>query len=198
MIKKVFLASLVGASLALSGCSSTLKAGKLNAAGRFDSNTQVKMADITIAAPFDKAKYGNMVVVLPFTENNQVNDFYYQSIKNSGKFGLVLDKAGVERLVIEKNIDDVTDATSILSLRKLSNSTGPFLVVKPYFEYKGGYDFQASIEAVDPTTGTTMFRAQKGAFNWAGLDKPLFYPLFNSFMDWVDGIPPKADAPAAK
>lgn len=196
MIKKWVITSFVGASIALSGCSSTLKVAQLNTAGRFDSNARVKAADITIDAPFDKAKYGGLVVVLPFTESNQVNDFYYQSIKNSGKFGMVLDKAGVERLVIEKNITDVTDATSILSLRKLSNSIGPFLVVKPYFEFKGGYNYLASIEAVDPTTGKAVFRAQKGAFNWGGLDKPLFYPLFNSFMDWVDGIPPRADEPA--
>lgn len=196
MSKNTLFISLVAASLALSGCSSTLKVANLNSAGKFDSNAHVKAEDIKIIAPFDKAKYGGLVVVLPFTENNQINDFYFQSIKNSGKFGTVLDKAGVERLVIDKNITDVTDATSILSLRKLSNTIGPFLVVKPYFEYKGGYNFQASIEAVDATTGSTVFRAQKGAFNWGGLDKPLFYPLFNAFVDWVDGVPPKADAPA--
>lgn len=176
--------------MTLSACSSTLKATNLNTEGRFETGSKVYADGIKITKPFDASRYKKMVVVLPFTENKTVNDFYFQSITNSKKFDQVLDTAAVERLVIAEKIDGVTDASSILSLRKLTASKGPFLIVKPYAEWKGGYDYIASLEAIDSETAEVVFRSEKKAFNWAGLDKPLFYPIFNSFIDWVDGVAP--------
>jgi hypothetical protein len=59
-------------------------------------------------------------------------------------------------------------------------------VVSTDVEWLGGYDFTASIKAIDPMTGRTLYHAKRKAFNWAGLDKPLFYPLFNGFLGWVN------------
>lgn len=190
MIRTALVAGLVFGATFVSGCSSTLKAGQLNTAGRFDASASVAPENLKIERPFDKSRFGAKVVVLPFTENNSVNEFYYTSIKNAGKFETVLDKTGVEKLVIQKNLTGVSDASSILSLRNLSTTEGTFLVIKPYFEWKGGYDYTASLDAIDITDGNVVFHAEKKAFNFAGLDKTLFYPIFNSFMDWVDGVPP--------
>ena len=32
-----------------------------------------------------------------------------------------------------------------------------------------------------------MFLVEQTAFNWAGLDDPLFFPLFNAFLEWTKG-----------
>lgn len=195
MRKVIALAALASSSLLVSACSSTLKATELNAAGRFDTSSTLHADGIKVTKAYEPSRYKKMVVVLPFTENKTINDFYYKSIINSKRFDQVLDTAGVEKMVISQKIEDVTDASSVLSLRKLAKTTGPFLIVKPYAEYKGGYDYVAALEAIDAETAETVFRAEKKAFNWAGLDKPLFYPIFNAFLDWMDGVPPKA-APA--
>lgn len=188
---KTIVSLAIASSIGLSGCSSTLKATQLNTAGRFGTGSQLTADGIIVNAAYDPKRYKKMVVVLPFTENKTINDFYHQSIINSKKFDQVLDTAGVEKMVISQKIGGVTDASSVLSLNQLTKTTGPFLIVKPYAEHKGGYEFIAALEAIDSETATTVFRAEKKAFNWAGLDKPLFYPIFNAFMDWVDGIPPR-------
>lgn len=54
-------------------------------------------------------------------------------------------------------------------------------------EWKGGYDFIANLKAYDSENGKDVLVLENKAFNWAGLDKPLFYPLFNAFLEWVRG-----------
>jgi hypothetical protein len=191
MRKVIAAVALAGASLMVSACSSTLKATELNTDGRFATGSQVYADGITVKKPYEATRYKKLVVMLPFTENKTINDFYFQSLVNSKKFDQVLDSAGVEKMVISQKIENVTDASSVLSLNKMAQTTGPFLIIKPYAEYKGGYNFIASIEAIDAESAEVVFRAEKKAFNWAGLDKPLFYPIFNALLDWIDGVPPR-------
>lgn len=183
-------------ALALTGCSSTLKPAEVNTEGRFDTSSRVDASGQTITGPFVPERHGKMVVVFTFTENNTVNEFFYQSIKNSKKFDAVYNESELEKFVIKNKIEDVTDTSSLLSMNKLAKTVGPFLVIKPYFEWKGGYNFIATLEVIDAETTETLLKVEKKAFNWAGLDKPLFYPLFNAFIDWTEGkAPPPAPPP---
>ncbi len=192
------MCAVIGVSVGLYGCSSTLKPAELNDEGRFETGSVVTSADQTINAPYSAERYGKMIVVFTFTENKTVNEFFFQSIKNSKKFEQVYDEDELEKFVIKNQIPDVTDASSLLSMNKLAKSVGPFLVVKPYVEWKGGYDYIASVEVIDAQTTETVFTAQKKAFNWAGLDKPLLYPLMNAFIDWTEGKEPPPPPPPRK
>ena len=198
MNKKLGAVALAATLFFVAACSSTLKVGEVNSAGRFDSNSTVDAEDIQVNAAYTAEEFGTTLVVQSFTENNTVNEFYYESLKNSQRFERVWNEEDVERFVLQNGIDGVTDASSILSLSRLREEIGPFLIVKPYFEWSGGYNYSATIEAIDPEDGNVVFQAEKRAFNWGGLDKPLFYPLFNSFMDWVDGTPVTATAGEAE
>jgi hypothetical protein len=181
---------------ALAGCSSTLKPAAVNTEGRFDTSSTVDASGQTIAGPFIPERHGKMAVVFTFTENNTVNDFFYQSIKNSKKFENVYNQSELEKYIIKHNIEGVTDTGSLLSMNKLAKIIGPFLVIKPYIEWKGGYDYIATLEVIDAETTETVLKVEKKAFNWAGLDKPLFYPLFNALIDWTEGrAPPPAPEP---
>lgn len=186
-MKKICLAACAVLSLVVGGCSSTLEVPTLGADGRFASNATVDPENIQVTKAFDQTNWKKLVVVQEFTDNKQVNAFYFDSIGNSQKFEKVYDKASLETYVLANNFEGVTDASSLISLKNLSKTTGPFLLVRPYFVWNGGYNYDASLEAVDVQTGEVVFMANKGAFNWGGLDKPLFYPIFNAFMDWVDG-----------
>lgn len=193
-MRKICLAACAAMSLVVGGCSSTLEVPKLGEDGRFASNATVDPENIQVKTAFDPTKWKKLVVVQSFTDNKQVNNFYFESITNSQKFGKVFDKASLETYILQNNIEGVTDASSLISLKNLSKTEGPFLLVRPYFVWNGGYDYEASLEAVDVQTGETVFMANKGAFNWGGLDKPLFYPIFNTFMDWTDGkLQPNTD-----
>ena len=168
------------------GCTSTLKPATLNAEGRIDTKEEMDPEDIQVAAPF-REEWKNFVVVADFNEVETINDFYYQTLVNSGRFTTVYNREALEAHIIESNIEGVSDADSILSMRNLARAEGPFLLIRPYVEYEGGYDYRASLEAVDAETGRRVFRADKEAFNWAGLDGVLFYPVFNTLLDWIDG-----------
>lgn len=185
MTKGLMLCALL-ISVATPACTSTLTPATLNAAGRIDTNEEVDPNDIQVAAPF-REEWTRFVVVADFNENQTINDFYYQTLVNTGRFGTVYNREGLEQYIIANDIQDVTDASSILSMRNMARTQGPFLMLRPYVEYEGGYDYRASIEAIDAETGQVVFRVDKTAFNWAGLDGVLFYPIFNQMLAWFDG-----------
>lgn len=176
-----------GAALALSACTSTLKAPQLGANGRFTTGATVNPEKITINGPFVAAEHRRMAVVLNFTEDARIKDFFYQSISNSGVFQRTFNEVGLERYVLENNIRDVTDTSSLISLRNLARAEGNFLIIKPYIEAGAGYQVKSWLEVTDAASGQLLFRTEKQATNWAGLDSPLFYPLFNSLIDWTEG-----------
>jgi hypothetical protein len=179
----------------LSACATTLQATELNTEGRYTTDTKIDASKVTITKPFDAARHGARVLVADYRDDKTFSDFLVTSVKNTKKFGTVYTEAELEKYVIQNGVEGVTDTSSLLSLNKLAKATGPLLVIKPYVEYKGGYNFSASIEAIDAETTETVFTAKQDAFNWSGLDQPLFFPLFNSLIDWTEGKAPPPPAP---
>ena len=179
----------------LGGCSSTLKATALGADGRFATGAKVAADDVSVKQPFDRAKFGKLAYVKKLGDNQTMNSFFHDSIVNTKMFENVVDQSGMEKLVIQHNIENVSGADSLIALHKLQAEIGPFLVIEPYVEWKGGYNYEASLKVVDPDTTETIFSAKKKAFNWGGLDKPLFYPLFNALLDWLNNRPIDTAAP---
>ncbi len=170
------------------GCSSTLKATKLDADGRFPTTTIIAPVDVKVTKPFSD-KYQQMVYVkVSEAETLQYANFFAESLTNMSRFSKVSQKADLEQLVIERKLGDkVSNVSDLIGLNNLAAQIGPFLVVEPKVEFKGGYNFYASLKAVDAETGETVLLLEKNAFNFAGLDKPLFYPLLNGFLEWTQG-----------
>ena len=186
---------------ALGGCSSTLKAVPLNATGRFDTTARMTAAEITVKRPFDKAKDGKMAYVDTKSASTlgaaapAIQRFFYDSLVNSKTFETVYDSEGLQKMLIGRGLADFND--NLVGLHKLAGQIGHFLIIEPSVEWKGGYDYEATLKVTDASTADTVFVAHRKAFNWAGLDKPLFYPMFNALIDWTQGIaPPPAPAPA--
>ena len=143
--------------ISVTGCSSTMKAVKLNDSGYFPTSNTIEQDDVKVEEKFD-AKYRAMLYVKTDEKSIDYNKFFIQSFVNMDVFELVLDKEGIENLVIEKGLVDKVTSVS---------------------------DNRAELKAYDPETGKLLLHLTNAAFNWAGLDKPLFYPLFNAFLDWT-------------
>lgn len=183
----------------LSACATTLQATELNPQGRYTTDTALDASKVTITKPFDATRHGTRVLVTDYKEDKTFGTFLITSVKNTKKFGTVYTQEDLEKYVITNNIEGVTDTSSLLGWNKLAKATGPLLVIKPYVEFKGGYNFSATIEAIDAETTETVFSAKQDAFNWSGLDQPLFFPLFNALIDWTEGkAPPPAPQPKTK
>lgn len=185
---KISLA-LVSALLLLGGCSTTLKPTTLDPkTGYFPTTSKLPPDGVKEQKPYDAARYTKMLYVKTDEKNNEYNTFFLNSFKNMNTFEKVADKKDLEALVIEKQLTDkVSNVSDMIGLNNLQKQIGPFLVVEPYVEWKGGYNFEASLKAIDPETGATALHLHNTAFNWSGLDGPLFFPLMNGFMEWTQG-----------
>jgi hypothetical protein len=134
---------------ALSACATTLQVAELNDQGRYATDTQLDSSKITITKPFDAERHGSRVLVMEFKDDKTFGEFLVKSVQNTKKFGTVYTEDELEKYVITNNVEGVTDTSSLLSQNKLAKATGPLLVIKPYVEWKGGYNFSATIEAID-------------------------------------------------
>ena len=46
--------------------------------------------------------------------------------------------------------------------------------------------WEVELKILDPATGDTVFHARNDLRVWGRYDEPLFYPLFNAFIDWIE------------
>lgn len=176
--------TLLSCALFFTGCATTLKPTQLDETGYFDTDTKLKPDGLEIVEEF-KPEYSTLLYVKTDDRNEKYNTFFLESFKNMDTFKNVLAKGELESLVLEKNLaGKVSNISDKIGLHSLSKEMGPFLVVEPYVEWKGGYNFIANLKAIDPTTGKEVLVLNNEAFNWSGLDQPLFYPLFNAFLEW--------------
>jgi hypothetical protein len=172
----------------LAGCSSTLKPASPDPkTGHFPTISGISPGGVQKAEKFDP-KYLQMLYVKTDSKSDRLNTFYLQTFTNMGRFQKVVGKDELEGLVIQRGLaDKVQNISDMIGLKNLSNVIGPFLVVEPTAEYKGGYNYGAALKTTDAETGIVVLLVKNSAINWAGLDEPLFYPLFNVFLDWTSG-----------
>jgi hypothetical protein len=169
------------------GCSSTLKPTVLNSTGYFETDTVLYANSIDRIEPF-KNQYTSLLYVKTDENNKRFNTFHLETFKNMNIFKEVRDKGEMENLVFEKGLANrVSNVSDKIGLHNLQKEIGPFLVVEPHTEWEGGYNYIASLKVFDPQSGKDVLVIKNKAFNWAGLDKPLFFPLFNAFLDWARG-----------
>lgn len=195
------------AATLLGGCSSSGQIRQLNNSGIFPASAQMAPSEVKVAKAFD-GKYKQMAYLLVNTETeSRDTKFLVRLVKDSGVFQKTIEIPDMERLIIERQLQgQVSGTTDLISLSKVQQKIGPFLIVEPVVEWSGGYNHTATIKAIDPASGETVLHLEKTAFNWSGLDDPLTYPVMNAFLQWSRGeqisvstqAPAPAPAPAPK
>lgn len=176
----------VALAAVLSGCGSTLKVTKPGADGRYMTETRVKPEGILVSEKIDVSQYRAMFFAKTDDKNVQYSDFFRSSIDNTGFFDKVVVKADLEQLILSKGLTDkVTSVSDMIGLHHAQQHLGKFLVGDLETTWKGGYNFESDLKVTDPKTGKVVFHVHHAAFNWDGLDKPLFMPMFNAFIDWA-------------
>jgi hypothetical protein len=167
-----------------------LKPTTLNAqTGLFPTSSVVAADEVTLQEPF-KPEYGALLYVKTDVTSEQYNEFFMKSFKQVRPYQSVLDKAGMEALVISRGLTDrVTGISDLVGLNRLAKEIGPFLVIEPTVEWLGGYDFICTFKVTNAATGAQVLVIKRKVFNWAGLDAPLFYPMMNAFVEWSAGRP---------
>lgn len=179
-----------------------MKTVSLDTSGRFETAKRLTAGEILTTQAFDRSRMGAMAYVKTDSKSPTLDKFFIDTIAATKVFDAVLDSEGLQTQVIARARALGSTAAFVdnkVGLYELSRTIGPFLVIEPVVEWRGGYDYEAALKVTDAATAETIFLARSKAFNWAGLDEPLFYPLFNAFIDWTKGVappPPRAPSPA--
>ncbi len=181
----------------LIGCGSTLKPVVLDQnTRRFPTQTVLGSDATKVKKPLDPKLTKLAYIKSDAKSTTQYHQFFKSCVETMKKFDKVSDKEDFETLIIQKNLGSkVSNVSDLVGLHNLAQEIGPFLVIEPNAVHKGGYNYEADLKAINPTTGETLLHLHHAAFNWSGLDEPLFYPLMNAFLDWLNEQP-AAPSPA--
>jgi hypothetical protein len=184
----------------LAGCNTTLHVEKPDpTSGLYATHTELKPADVRVEEKFDPA-YTQMVYlkINAETPNPRFVDFFMAALKDMHTFKKIVTKDDLQAIVIEHNLGSkVPSVSDLVGLNNLSKEIGPFLIVEPNAVFKGGYNFEGTLKAIDASTGKTVLLIDMTAFNMAGLDDPLFHPMLNGFINWTRNQPVAAATPTA-
>jgi hypothetical protein len=172
----------------LIGCSPTLKVKQLNPeTGKYPTDTPLKADEIKKRSSLNLSEYKQFLYVKQGVNFEKYENYIIGTLKNIGYFNEILSQNELEQLVIQKELTDrVTNISDNIGLANLQKEIGQFLVVNSNVEYKGAYTYIFDFELVDPSKAETVYHVRHQAFNFSGLDRPLFNPVFNDYIDWIN------------
>lgn len=177
-----FLAAATASILA--GCSTVGTAKDLDpATGRIKTQSIYGETKATVlkAEKVDLKKYQPLILTLG-------GRFFKAQTEKLNYFTVVVDRQDMEQLLIREGKSDiVSDVTNLLSWKKIADNYKPFLVLRADIREEGRKAF-AQLKVIQADTATEVFVSEvKLDFMWKGVsDDTVFYPLFNTFIDWVN------------
>lgn len=180
---------IIGLSFLLFSCSPTLKVKELNPkTGKLPTETVLNQNEILVQKNINLNEYSQFLFVKKSGLNMEKYEKYILgTLQNIGGFEKYYTQNELEQLVIKSNLTDkVTSISDNIGLMNLSKNVGKFLICESNVEYKGGYDFSFEYKVIDPTNAEILLHIKHNAFNWGGLDRPLFNPVFNKYIDWMN------------
>ncbi|AZA88491.1 hypothetical protein EG349_17810 [Chryseobacterium shandongense] len=184
--KTLLLASASG--LALISCSPTLKVKQLDEkTGQLPTETKIMPNEVLTEKNINLNDFNQFLFIKKSGVNMEKYESYVtQTLKNIGGFKKIYTQTELEQYVIQNNLTDkVTSISDNIGLLNLQKQVGNFLVCESNVEFLGGYNYQFTFKITNPATAETVLDIKHQAFNWGGLDRPLFNPVFNYYIDWT-------------
>ncbi len=175
-------------SCLLFSCSPTLKVKELNPkTGKLPTETFLRQEEILVQKKINLNEYSQFLFVKKSGLNMEKYEKYILgTLKTIGGFEKYYTQNEMEQYVIQNNLTDkVTSISDNIGLLNLSKNVGKFLICENNVEYKGGYDFTFEYKVIDPSNAEILLHIKHNAFNFGGLDRPLFNPVFNKYIDWL-------------
>lgn len=173
----------------LSSCSPTLKLIQLDPnSGKLPTKTKLGTTEIVIDKPINLNSFSHFL----FIKKNSLNGistyekYIYGTLKNIGGFDTIYNQEEMEQYVIQHNLaDKVNSISDNIGLYKLEKEVGSFLICETSVEHILGYDYRFHFKIINPENAEVVLEINHFATNWSGLDKPLFNPVFNYYIDWL-------------
>jgi hypothetical protein len=170
-------------------CSPTLKVNAPDPkTGFLPTDSKVDQSEVLVDKPIELSKY-NMFL---YIRKSKVNMDKYESyiigdLKNIGGFNKFYTETELEQYVIQNNLTDkVTSISDNIGLINLQKQVGNFLVCETTAQNLGGYNFLFDFKITNPANAEVVLEIKHKGFNFSGLDRPLFNPVFNYYIDWMN------------
>lgn len=138
-------------------------------------------AEVLKSEQVDLTYYKDLVLVLG-------GNFFREQTQKLGYFGDVVDREAMEKLLIQEGKSDiVSDVTNLLSWKKIADTYKPFLVIEPEIKHEDRTSY-FMIKVILADTAEEVFISRvKMDYMWKGVnDDTVFYPAYNSFIDWLN------------
>lgn len=197
-IKSIFqvLLPIVICTLFSACLSSTLKVKTIDSSTGYFGNKEVKKADIIIDETISATDYKRLIYIKPSSQKfmsskaDKINAFVKDMIENIGYFERVSNKKEFEMLLIKTGVAyKVSGISDNIGLLQVQKHFGNYLIAEFDFALTlpkiDGTNSIANLKITDPSTMKIVFHAQRKTFLVEGFDNRLLYPLFNSFIDWL-------------
>lgn len=187
----------------LNSCSTTMKVKPLNKNGYFTIQSDISHENIIDFKKINLEGYNILIIrnlgydtssngyIVAEVATSGVNQKKYENyiintIKQIGKFDKIYTLSEFENYILQNNLtNDIKNLVEIDELNKLSNKGIKFLILDLDFKYLSGYNYLFKMKINDPISKIKVFDVGKPAFNFGGLDKVLFNPVFNNYIEWL-------------
>jgi len=190
--KTFFLRAIIICSIISSGgCGSYCKVVEPNkSTGHFPTNTQVRKESIKINKQLDIKEHKALLYIRntssPPSGNLEFFNFMKKSIGKLEFFSEIKDKQQIRvEMAEDKVIKNTYQATDGMIIEWLQKKYKNFLIADYRLRSLGGYNFGLDFNVINPNNDETVLSISHKAFNLSGLDQPVFYPVLNSFSDWI-------------
>lgn len=171
--------------VSLAGCSTYFQPMNVDAQTGYlptsqDKNAKVSKADVLLNQKVDFSIYGGRVLV-------SGGAFFQQEMRDIGAFSDIMTSEDLEKYIIANGLQDkVPNVNDLIGLNKAYQYYKPFLWTHFEFKDDNGNHFVRMI-VTDPGSARDLFEAQATICGAPVCDddQHIWYPLFNSFIDWV-------------
>lgn len=172
--------------ISLTGCSTYFQAVNIDPNTGYLPTSQNKSTGITKARVLKSqsanfSKYGGRMLVTG-------GAFFQQEMNDIGAFSDVMTNEDLQKRIISAGLQDkVPSVSDLIGLNKAYQYYKPFLWT--HFEFKDDNNNNHFVRMIvtDPGNAQDLFEAQAVICGAPACDddQHIWYPLFNSFIDWV-------------
>jgi hypothetical protein len=171
------------------GCNKTYQVIPVDTETGYFSNKKPEPAEILKSQPLAGIDAYKIIYLrgLNACDNHFCLNYVRSMIANVNQFETLFTKTELEQFIIKNGLSNsITNISDLVGLNQLSQKIGKFLVVDASIEYIEQFALhQFELKVSNPVDGEMYFNTYRAEKNWAGLDEPVFYPVFNAFIDWI-------------
>jgi hypothetical protein len=153
---------------------------------RFDTSETVDKVITNHKICFNK--YKKLLVIKSEIKNYKYVNFIATCLRNINVFDAVMTPEELELYIVKNGLSSKVDnINNFIGLRKLYEQIGEFLIIDMDDIHKPpGLLYEGNLKVYDPKNGDLLFHSFHKTFIWNRMDKPMLFPLINSFIDWLE------------